>query len=118
MSVGLFTGEAILYTAIAAICGFATPSIEFGNALRLFRYLLFFGAVLGGWWGLGIASLITLLVFGLTKTFGIPYLWPLIPFDGPALLRVIFRYPIPQVAVRPRLTKPQDMRAQNRKRGR
>jgi stage V sporulation protein AF len=118
VSVGLFTGEAILYTAIAAICGFATPSIEFGNALRLFRYLLFFGAVLGGWWGLGIASLITLLVFGLTKTFGIPYLWPLIPFDGPALLRVIFRYPIPQVAVRPRLTKPQDMRAQNRKRGR
>jgi len=51
---------------------------------------------------------------GLTKSFGIPYLWPLIPFDGPALLRVIFRYPIPQVAVRPRLTQPQDLRAQKR----
>ena len=118
VSVGLFTGEAILYAAIAAICGFATPSIEFGNAIRLFRYLLFFGAVFGGWVGLGISSVITFLVFGLTKSFGIPYLWPLIPFDGPALLRVIVRYPIPQVAVRPRLTKPQDLRAQNKKRGR
>ncbi len=117
VSVGLFTGEAILYTAIAAICGFATPSIEFGNAIRLFRYLWFFGAVIGGWWGLGAAFIITLLVFGLTKSFGIPYLWPLLPFDGPAFLRVIFRYPIPQVTVRPRLTKPQDMRAQKKRKG-
>ncbi|MCK9526003.1 MAG: spore germination protein [Limnochordia bacterium] len=116
VSVGLFTGEAILYTAIVAICGFATPSIEFGNAMRLFRYLLFFGAVIFGWWGLGGALITILLVFGLTKSFGIPYLWPLLPFDGPALLRVIFRYPIPQVAVRPRLTKPQDLRAQKKRR--
>jgi stage V sporulation protein AF len=117
VSVGLFTGEAILYTAIVAICGFATPSIEFGNAIRLFRYLLFFGAVFFGWWGLGGAIIITLLTFGLTKSLGIPYMWPLLPFDGPALLRVIFRYPIPQVTVRPRLTKPQDIRAQKRNKG-
>ncbi|NLL42240.1 MAG: spore germination protein [Firmicutes bacterium] len=115
VSVGLFTGEAILYAAIVAICSFATPSIEFGNAIRLFRYVLFFGAVFAGWWGLGAAAIIVLLVFGLTKSFGIPYLWPLLPFDGPALLRVIFRYPIPQVAIRPRLTKPQDIRAQKKR---
>jgi stage V sporulation protein AF len=59
--------------------------------------------------------IIILLEFGLTKSFGIPYLWPLLPFDGPALLRVIFRYPIPQVAIRPRLTKPQDIRAQKKR---
>lgn len=114
VSIGLFTGEAILYTAITAICGFATPSVELGNALRLFRYVLFFGAVVAGWWGLGAGLLLTLLTMGLTKSFGIPYLWPLIPFDGPALLRVLFRYPIPQVAVRPRLTQPHDLRAQAR----
>ena len=79
VSVGLFTGEAILYTAIVAICSFATPSIEFGNAIRLFRYVLFFGAVIAGWWGLGAALIIILLVFGLTKSCGIPYLWPLLP---------------------------------------
>ncbi|HKM42509.1 MAG TPA: spore germination protein [Limnochordia bacterium] len=116
VSVGLFTGEAILYVAIVAICSFATPSIEFGNAIRLFRFLLFFGAVIAGWWGLGAAFIITLLTFGLTKSLGMPYLWPLLPFDGPALLRVIFRYPIPQVTVRPRLTKPQDLRAQKKRR--
>ena len=114
VSIGLFTGEAILYTAITAICSFATPSIELSNALRLFRYVLFFGAVVAGWWGLGAALLVVLPTIGLTKSFGIPYLWPLVPFEGPALLRVLFRYPIPQVAVRPRLTQPQDLRAQQR----
>jgi len=74
--------------------------------------------VVGGWWGLGAGLLVTLLTMGLTKSFGIPYLWPLVPFDGPALLRVLFRYPIPQVAVRPRLTQPQDLRAQKRDRPR
>ncbi|NMB00527.1 MAG: spore germination protein [Firmicutes bacterium] len=118
VSVGLFTGEAILYAAITAICSFATPSIELGNAIRLFRYVLFFGAVVAGWWGLATGFVITLLTLGLTKSFGIPYLWPLIPFDGPALLRVIFRYPIPQVAIRPRLTSPHDLRAQEKEKKR
>ena len=111
VSVGLFTGEAILYTAIVAICSFATPSIEFSFAIRLFRYLLFFGAVVGGWWGLGLSLLVIILVFGLTKSFGIPYLWPLVPFDGPALMRIVFRYPIPQITRRPRLTNPRDAEA-------
>lgn len=108
---GLFTGEAILYTALVAVGTFATPSLEFSLAIRLFRYVLFLGSVLFGWWGFGAASLVILLTMGLTKSFGVPYLWPLIPFDGPALLRIIFRYSIPNVSIRPRMTKPQDIRA-------
>src|SRR5690606_27985824 len=38
VEVGLFIPEAILYTAVAATGYFAVPSIEFGYALRLFRY--------------------------------------------------------------------------------
>ncbi|NLJ73967.1 MAG: spore germination protein [Firmicutes bacterium] len=114
VSIGLFTGEAILYTAVVAIGTFATPSLEFSLAIRLFRFFLFFGSALFGWLGLGVTSLITLLIFGLTRSFGVPYLWPLIPLDWPALLRIIFRYPIPQVAVRPRMTKPKDIRAMPR----
>lgn len=109
VDVGLFTAETILYAAVTAVCSFATPSIEFSFAIRLFRYLLFFGAVVAGWWGLGVTFLFTLLVFGLTKSFGIPYLWPLVPFDGAALLRIIFRFPIPYISFRPRLTNPDDV---------
>jgi stage V sporulation protein AF len=103
------------------VCSFATPSIEFSSAIRLFRYVLFFATVIAGWWGMGIGFLLILLTFGLTKSFGIPYLWPLVPFDGSALMRIIFRYPIPYVGYRPRLTKPEDIKAKGegrRQRGR
>jgi len=108
---GLFTAEAILYTALVAVGTFATPSLELSLALRLFRYFLFVASVLFRWWGLAGALLVSVLIMGLTRSFGVPYLWPLIPLDWPALLRVIFRYPIPNVSVRPRMTKPGDIRA-------
>lgn len=108
VSVGLFAPEAILYISVVAVGTFGTPSLELSQALRLFRYVLYIGTVLFGWIGLGVTTLFVLLVFGLTQSFGVPYLWPLIPFDGPALLRIIFRYPIPSVRNRPTITKPKD----------
>lgn len=101
VQVGVFAPESILYIAIVAIGTFGTPSLEFALALRLFRYLIFLGTVLFGWIGFFASLLISVLIFGLTKSFGLPYLWPLIPFDGKALLRIIFRYPIPNVSMRP-----------------
>lgn len=108
VSVGLFAPEAILYVSIVAIGTFGTPSLEFALALRLFRYLLFIGAVLFGWLGLGVTTLITILIFGLTRSLGLAYLWPLIPFNWGALLKIIFRYPIPSVRTRPSAVKPKD----------
>ena len=102
--------EAIL-TLRCAVGSFATPSLELSLAIRLFRYFIFLASVLFGWWGFGGAFLTTVLIMGLTKSFGVPYLWPLIPLAWPALLRVVFRYPIPDVSIRPRMTKPRDIRA-------
>ena len=74
---GLFTSEAILYTALVAVGTFATPSLEFSLAIRLFRYFLFLGSVLFRWWGL---RSIPDLHFdnGPDKVLRSPYLWPLI----------------------------------------
>ncbi|NLY11913.1 MAG: spore germination protein [Firmicutes bacterium] len=115
VNVGIFAPEPILYIAVVAIGTFGTPSLEFAHAIRIFRYLIFFGTVIFGWIGLGVTTLIVVLIFGLTNSFGVPYLWPLIPFDFPALLRIIFRYPIPSISVRPRMTDPKDQRAQKKK---
>jgi len=37
-----------------------------------------------------------------------PYLWPLIPFNGKALLDVIVRSPMPYKNKRPRILSPDD----------
>ena len=65
--------EPILYIAVVAIGTFGTPSLEFAHAIRIFRYD-FFGTVIFGWIGLGVTTLIVVLIFGLTNSFGVPYL--------------------------------------------
>lgn len=120
VEVGLFANEAILYTAVVAIGYFAVPNIEFGLALRLCRYLLLALALLAGLWGVAAGLALLFLVFGFTRSMGMPYLWPLLPLDLPALLRVLFRFPIPSVrhrafpAAGDRTTGPRDKEGRSR----
>lgn len=98
VDVGWFIPEAILYMAFVGIGTFATPSLEFAMAIRLFRLLLLvltglFHSI-GFWVGIGI----TLLIFLTTKSFGkVRYTWPLIPFNGKAMTNLLFRKPIIQI---------------------
>jgi stage V sporulation protein AF len=105
--VGLFGNEIVFYIAVAAVGSFATPSVEFAMALRMFRLFLIVVTGLFHLPGFLIAMLIVLLIFVRTKSFGVPYLWPLIPWDWQALKSVLFRLPITDDAKRLSVLKPQ-----------
>lgn len=105
---GLFITETILYQAISAIAFFAIPNYEFSLALRLFRLITLVLTGVAGGYGLLIGSVLTLGVMGFTRSLGLPYLWPLIPFDWVSLKRLFLRYPIPNVSGRPLGIKPRD----------
>src|SRR5690606_34045216 len=100
VQVRVFVPETVLYVAVVALMSFATPSIEFAHALRLFRYVLFTLVALWDWWGFAAGVAVTVLWLSFTNSFGLPYLYPLVPFNGKALVRLLFRFPIPQVGVR------------------
>lgn len=106
--VGLFGNEVIFYTAVAAVGAFATPSIEFSMCMRFFRLLLLVLVMLFKLPGLlfGLIALSILLLT--TKSFGVPYLWPAIPFNFSAMKDVLFRLPIPSKVLRPAFLKPKD----------
>jgi len=108
VEVGLFVPETILYQAVAALAFFAIPNYEFGMATRLFRLLVLVLTGFFSLWGLAAGVVITLLVMGFTKSLGLPYLWPLVPWHWPSLKRLLFRYPIPTVSRRPPFTRPVD----------
>ena len=108
VDVGLFVPETILYQAVAALAFFAIPNYEFGMATRLFRLLVLILTGLFSFWGLAAGVLVTVLVMAFTKSLGLPYLWPLIPWHWPSLKRLLFRYPIPTVSKRPPFTRPVD----------
>lgn len=95
VSAGLFVPEVLLYMAFTATASFTQPSFEMGYAFKLFRLLLVVLIALWNWVGFWIGIGIILLLMATTETvLGKRYLYPLIPFNGKALLRQIFRFPI------------------------
>jgi len=106
--VGFFGNEVIFFTAVAAVGAFATPSIEFAMAVRFFRAILLVLVIFFKLPGLLVGLLALAIIAGTTKSFGIPYLWPLLPFDFNAMKDVLFRLPLPSKVLRPVALKPQD----------
>jgi stage V sporulation protein AF len=112
INIGLFAPEVILYGALAAVGTFATPSYELSLANRYIRFFLLFSCALFGLPGFlgGIAAV--LIFLGFMKSFGVPYLWPLIPFDWRALKSILVRSPVPIQNVRPEMLQTIDKRRQ------
>jgi stage V sporulation protein AF len=108
VEVGLFTNEVILYFSIAAIGTFATPSYELSLANRLIRIALLLITALFGSHGYVVGTILFVFFLARMQSFGVPYLWPFIPFNIKAFRDVLIRSPIPLKNRRPRVLHPQD----------
>ncbi|MDD2497499.1 MAG: spore germination protein [Desulfitobacteriaceae bacterium] len=115
VTIGLFAPEVVMYTAVAATTIFATPSYELGMAHRLARWVLLLAVYFLKIPGFFIGTLALILVTGLTKSFGVPYLWPLVPFNYTALKTILLRTPVPAQRERPSFLYPQDPTRQTAK---
>lgn len=108
MSVGLLVPEVILYMSAAAIGSFATPSMELNQSFKLFRLGLLALAAIFQVPGV-ICGLVLLIIWAAcTRSFGVPYLWPLIPLNAQGLLAILVRKPVPVSKSRPSIVKPRD----------
>lgn len=103
VKVGLFSPEVILYMAVAALGNFAIPGYELALVLKLVRLLLLLGAIIANFWGFGIVLLIIFFWLVSTKSFGVYYMWPIIPFDYQALKSFIIKQTVLDLShIRPR----------------
>ncbi len=91
VKVGLFSPEVILYMSISAISNFAIPGYEVALVLKLFRFIFLLAVMFGNAWGFMISLAVILLWMVFTKSFGVYYLWPLIPFNYQALKSFLIR---------------------------
>lgn len=108
VEVGLLTNEVILYLSIAALGTFATPSYEMSLANRLVRIFLLLVTAAFHTYGLVIGITLIIIYLARMQSFGVPYLWPFIPFSFRAFTDVLFRSPIPMKNRRPRFLHPKD----------
>lgn len=95
IQVGFFAPEVVLYIAIVAIGMFSTPSWELSQATRLVHLFLLLVTGFFRLPGLLLGIFLVFLRMVTTRSFDVPYLWPLIPFNGSALLDIFMRRPVP-----------------------
>ncbi len=87
--------EVLVYMAFVAIANFAQPSFELGYAVKLLRMVFLILVALLDVWGLVAGAVLLIVLLATTKPIlGKGYLYPLVPFDGKALARLLVRQPI------------------------
>ncbi|MBQ6892774.1 MAG: spore germination protein, partial [Clostridia bacterium] len=93
VDIGWLIPEVILYMAFVAISNFTQASYELGYAVKFMRMLLLATTALFGVWGfaLGLLAIIILIATNATVNRRRSYLYPLLPFNGGALCRLMFR---------------------------
>ena len=92
VGVGWLCPDVILYMAFVAIANFAQQNHELGYAFKFMRVVFLLLVFLLGIWGFALGILLFIfLVCTNTTVLGKSYLYPLIPFNKKAFLRLLFR---------------------------
>ena len=91
IDLGIFSSEVLLVVCISSICGFATPSYELSLSNKLVSLILLLLVAFFQMEGLLIGFILLFLYLVSIKTFNVPYLYPLVPFDFKKLFRFMFR---------------------------
>ena len=87
--------EVLVYMAFVSVAGFAQPSYELGYAFKLLRVALLLVTAVFDVWGFCLSVVGIFVLLCTTKPLvGKGYLYPLVPFNGKALLRLLVREPI------------------------
>ena len=93
VNIGWFVPEVILYLAFITIANFTQPSYELAYSLKFMRLILLILSAVFNIWGfvLGVVLVFLLIVSNKTVDNSRGYLYPLIPWNGDALLRFFVR---------------------------
>lgn len=89
--------EVLFYGAVTLLASLSLSGTEFSGALRLYRIFLIAATGFLGLPGFLAGLGLILLSVATTPTFGgFSYFWPLFPFNGKALGRLLLRSPTPK----------------------
>ena len=94
VSLNWATVEVLFYASITLLTSVALSSMEFGDAIRVYRIFIILMTAVFRLWGFIGGLILALLSVITTPTFaGASYFWPLYPFNWAALKTLLLRYP-------------------------
>ncbi len=88
------SSEIIFYSAATVLASLSLSSIEYSDAIRMYRLFLILCTGIFGIPGFTIGCILVLLsIITTPAAFGRSYFWPLFPFNWKALRTLLFRFP-------------------------
>lgn len=108
VSAGFASPITVVIIALTTIGSFATPAYNAALALRLLRFPLIIMAGIFGLYGIMVGLILIVNHLLSLKSFGIPYLSPVVPGNFSGMMDVLIRAPLPSMKKRPSFLNPHD----------
>lgn len=93
INIGILSPQVVLLGAISAIGSYITPSYELSLANKISKLFIIISILIFDFYGLIFSILLIFVFLSCMKSFGRPYLYPLIPFNYKDLFKQLFRIP-------------------------
>lgn len=108
VAAGFASPITVVVIALTTIGSFATPAYNAALALRLLRFPLIVMAGVFGLYGIMVGLILIVNHLLSLRSFGVPYLSPLVPGDMTGMKDLIFRAPLWSMKKRPSFLRPID----------
>jgi spore germination protein KA len=91
---GFVSPVMVIVVALTAIANFSTPSFSMAIAARLLRFIIMLLATFLGFYGIMLAIMFMTIHLCSLRSFGVPYMSPIAPFNLGQQQDVLVRFPI------------------------
>jgi spore germination protein KA len=97
VAAGLFSSIIVIIITITAICSLALPDYNLNLVVTILRYIFVITAIIGGFFGLTIATIALVTHLASLRSFGISYLSPFTPFCASGMKDSLLRAQIKKI---------------------
>jgi spore germination protein len=101
VSAGIVSPIMVIVVAVTAITSFITPNYEVTVSFRMIRFFLIVTSSIIGLYGLTIGLIVVLIHLVTLKSFGIPYMSPIVGVTAEDMKDVFIRSPLKSFKYRP-----------------
>lgn len=106
---GMITAATVIVVSITAICSYVSPLYDISIAVRILRFIFIGLAASFGLFGIIVGLIVMILHLCSLRSFGVPYMSPLAPFNLGDQKDTLIRFPEWRMFKRPRLISQQNV---------